>query len=110
MNHIHRIKEKNQQVLFDCVDNEIAKQKRLLREFEESFLDWEKIRLDSVTKERHLECAVCMETMANFSKNSKKSDLMLLSCGHIYHNNCLNSWVMYKNGTEECPLCRQSYS
>jgi len=42
-------------------------------------------------------CCICME---HFSCNQ---EVYWLSCKHIFHTNCLDEWVKYKN---ECPSCR----
>lgn len=44
------------------------------------------------------ECAVCLN---GFEPDSKINNL---SCGHLFHNTCLERWVDYWNFT--CPLCR----
>ena len=41
------------------------------------------------------ECMICLEDM--------KTDIAVLSCGHIFHYDCLSKWVA-KQAT--CPLCR----
>jgi len=43
-----------------------------------------------------MECSICLE---QFSKNRP----VTLSCGHIYHKNCIKNWL--KNN-DACPLCR----
>lgn len=110
LKHIHKIKENNQLKLFEKFDSEIDKQKKLILEFEKMYLDWENIRKIAMENGRHVECAVCMEGLVDSSIYSGgNSRVSLLSCSHVYHEKCLNSWIIYKNGVEECPLCRQSF-
>jgi hypothetical protein len=42
------------------------------------------------------ECIICLEKM----KENEK--LMILKCTHIYHHECLSSWLSKKS---ICPLC-----
>lgn len=43
-------------------------------------------------------CSICLE---NFLINDKVNKL---SCNHIFHKNCLDSWIQNNN----CPLCRKN--
>ena len=43
-----------------------------------------------------MECSICLEPIL-------KNRPATLSCGHIYHKNCIKNWL--KNN-DECPLCR----
>ncbi|KAM7272098.1 hypothetical protein ACFE04_031312 [Oxalis oulophora] len=56
------------------------------------------ILFDTVCKRCELECSVCL---AEFKP---KSEINRLSCGHMFHNVCLEKWLNYWNVT--CPLCR----
>ena len=42
-------------------------------------------------------CGICLENMYFGGSLSK------LSCKHIFHKNCLFTWLKYKN---QCPFCR----
>lgn len=44
-----------------------------------------------------LNCSVCLKNM--FQKKVK-----FLRCGHVFHCNCVNSWLDVKR---TCPLCRK---
>lgn len=103
LKRMQKLKLRNQKEFFDEMDLEMEKQKNLLKEFEQLYLDWKNIRAIAIKNNRHSECAVCMEPILQQHRVS------LLSCSHVYHENCLNSWIVYKNGVEECPLCRQSF-
>ena len=50
-----------------------------------------------IKKKREELCCICIE---NFSCNH---EVHWLSCTHIFHKECLDEWVKYKN---ECPTCR----
>ena len=50
-----------------------------------------------IKKKRGELCCICIE---HFSCNQ---EVYWLSCTHIFHNECLDEWVRYKN---ECPTCR----
>ena len=61
------------------------------------------IQFESVCsfKQREHECSVCL---TEFEPESKINHL---SCGHIFHQNCLEKWLNYWNIT--CPLCRTPF-
>ena len=42
------------------------------------------------------ECGICMDV---FTENEK---VQKLSCGHIFHKECLNQWSLSQ---KTCPLC-----
>jgi hypothetical protein len=44
-------------------------------------------------------CAICKLNI------EEKEKIHQLECNHIYHENCIAQWVMYKS---ECPVCRRS--
>lgn len=44
-------------------------------------------------------CVICME---NINKNEKCKKLI---CGHIFHSNCVDTWL---NRVLECPICRKT--
>ena len=44
------------------------------------------------------QCGICMDNFQNEEKIKK------LSCGHIYHNECLNQWIQSNN---KCPFCEE---
>ena len=41
-------------------------------------------------------CSICLEDL--------NDDIMTTSCGHTFHNNCINEW---KNHASTCPICRK---
>ncbi|KAF5746187.1 E3 ubiquitin-protein ligase XERICO [Tripterygium wilfordii] len=60
------------------------------------------IRFDSVSSCKHHEheCSVCLNQF------EPESEINCLSCGHLFHKVCLESWLNYSNIT--CPMCRTS--
>ncbi|KAL6144063.1 hypothetical protein ACLB2K_054758 [Fragaria x ananassa] len=57
------------------------------------------VRFDSVCnlKTEH-DCSVCL------SEFQPESEINHLTCGHVFHQDCLEKWLNYWNIT--CPLCR----
>jgi hypothetical protein len=49
----------------------------------------------------HFTCSICLEDV-------QPTDLVHgLSCGHAYHANCLETWLL--TGHFLCPLCNQAF-
>lgn len=49
-------------------------------------------------------CPICLETL--------RSNRVQLSCGHIFHRECLDKWtaVSVSSSTDaRCPMCRKVY-
>jgi len=44
-----------------------------------------------------IDCAICMEDVGN-------KGVYNLSCGHLFHNGCLDQWLLNNN---TCPMCRE---
>ncbi|GMJ07391.1 hypothetical protein like AT4G12140 [Hibiscus trionum] len=51
-------------------------------------------------------CSICMESFWP-SKGSCAS--RQVSCGHVYHRDCITDWLLYAN-SYSCPLCRHQIS
>ncbi|XP_071785382.1 E3 ubiquitin-protein ligase AMFR-like [Asterias amurensis] len=51
---------------------------------------------DEELRENNDDCAICWEEM----KNARK-----LPCNHLFHNNCLRSWLEHETS---CPTCRHT--
>jgi hypothetical protein len=43
------------------------------------------------------ECAICLEHIPN-------TDILILSCQHCFHRDCLYKWLKHKHN---CPICRE---
>eukprot|EP00188_Purpureofilum_apyrenoidigerum_P004034 Plantae.Rhodophyta-Purpureofilum_apyrenoidigerum.ctg43959.p1 GENE.Plantae.Rhodophyta-Purpureofilum_apyrenoidigerum.ctg43959~~Plantae.Rhodophyta-Purpureofilum_apyrenoidigerum.ctg43959.p1 ORF type:complete len:339 (-),score=27.92 Plantae.Rhodophyta-Purpureofilum_apyrenoidigerum.ctg43959:261-1178(-) len=63
-------------------------------------------RLNSITFHRSLDdkyetdmCVICLEDLLDGDMCHK------LPCSHVYHSQCLDSWLIKSN---ECPLCKQA--
>jgi hypothetical protein len=46
-----------------------------------------------------IDCAICMEDVGN-------KGVYNLSCGHLFHNGCLDQWLLNNN---TCPMCRHEF-
>jgi hypothetical protein len=46
-------------------------------------------------------CSICMAALA-------KGRTIGLSCGHSFHESCLDQWEQNPDVSEQCPLCRQT--
>ena len=71
-----------------------------------------KENLEQVTKKAEnttLECTICIDDINLKKYKNKITQLVIPNCGHIYHTNCLNTWVRSQilNGQQPtCPTCR----
>ena len=62
-----------------------------------------------IDKKEQLDCSICLEPINLEKFKLKKNDLVFLECGHVYHKDCLQSWVksQIKNiDKPNCPMCR----
>ena len=62
-----------------------------------------------IDKKEQLDCSICIEPINLEKFKLKKNDLVFLKCGHVYHKDCLQSWVkaQIKNiDKPNCPMCR----
>nr|XP_016515871.1 PREDICTED: RING-H2 finger protein ATL46-like [Nicotiana tabacum] len=49
-----------------------------------------------------LDCAICLLEFEHGDKGRK-----IKSCSHIFHENCLDKWLMHGKGqNSNCPVCR----
>ncbi|KAL4002124.1 Ring finger domain family protein [Acanthocheilonema viteae] len=46
-------------------------------------------------------CPICLEI------DDGKFAFAALLCGHVFHRNCISSWLTVGNGTKFCPVCRK---
>jgi hypothetical protein len=56
------------------------------------------------------DCCICLESLNN-NQESKDEDIIevILSCGHKFHYDCFNLFVLYKlssNAPIFCPICK----
>jgi hypothetical protein len=68
--------------------------------------------LVNLTPLRHLklfdvECPICLE-----AGKDGNSDFVETSCGHKFHEECINTWTSNQSNTQRhtCPCCRQQLS
>jgi E3 ubiquitin-protein ligase RHA2 len=54
----------------------------------------------SFDSEEDVECSVCL------CKIEEGDEIRVLRCNHMYHRECMDKWIAFKNNT--CPLCRES--
>jgi hypothetical protein len=62
--------------------------------------EWEVVKSKCITRKED-KCLICCEVFTN-------QDQILLSCSHVYHLKCLQSWEKF-TFKRNCPLCRQEY-
>ncbi|CAN4122259.1 unnamed protein product [Withania somnifera] len=48
-----------------------------------------------------LDCAICLCDFEEGDEGRK-----IESCNHVFHENCLDKWLMHGKGKATCPLCR----
>ncbi|OIW04638.1 hypothetical protein TanjilG_07773 [Lupinus angustifolius] len=53
----------------------------------------------TTTSEEGIDCAVCL------CKIEEMDEIRVLRCDHLFHRDCLDKWVGFKNAI--CPLCRE---
>jgi hypothetical protein len=53
------------------------------------------------------ECCICLDNESendNEHENTTKKQWLLLSCGHMFHEQCITQWFTQQ---DTCPVCRQ---
>ncbi|MFQ6650996.1 hypothetical protein Gotur_022924 [Gossypium turneri] len=48
-------------------------------------------------------CSICMEGLSESEGGGSRQ----VSCGHVYHHDCITDWLLNGNS---CPLCRHEIS
>ncbi|CAD8208058.1 unnamed protein product [Paramecium octaurelia] len=87
LNKIYQMKHNNEQM---------AKLQPIIK------VDWISIKKVALER-REVDCTICLQSMVN-------AKVFLLSCSHMFHANCLNSFERYSMAQiNNCPICRQSY-
>lgn len=54
-------------------------------------------------------CSICMESFWESQGSGAASSSRQVSCGHVYHHNCITDWLLNGN-SNSCPLCRHQIS
>jgi hypothetical protein len=52
-------------------------------------------------------CVICrmdINETSIYSKKIKQDNLTQISCGHLFHTDCLNKWTQRQ---KKCPLCKK---
>lgn len=92
--------------LLNDLDISLAKSKSTMDRLEKSSLlddGWGKVQEKAITMEI-TDCPICLGSMNTIPKK-----IVLLSCSHVYHLECFNSYENFCN-ENLCPLCRKSYT
>eukprot|EP00922_Rhytidocystis_sp_ex-Travisia-forbesii_P049233 GHVS01073320.1.p1 GENE.GHVS01073320.1~~GHVS01073320.1.p1 ORF type:complete len:408 (+),score=52.74 GHVS01073320.1:49-1272(+) len=64
--------------------------------------EWECVKqISNGRSDGHKPCAICLEDF-------KDRPQVILSCSHVYHQACLNSFECFLNRRSCCPLCRRA--
>ena len=90
-------REYEENVLFEQQIREIFNQQLKLRE-EQTLTKLEFEELPHAEYNGTLTCAICIETF------KKGDNYVILPCGHMFHKNCVETWLTNKKNT--CPTCR----
>ena len=86
-----------------CFENEKShkiKKKTLIPSEETTLRKNSSMVVGSDLASENIECSICLE---GYEVEQK---ITILSCMHLYHQKCLNTW---KNEHTECPQCRKKY-
>ena len=51
-----------------------------------------------IEEEQIEECSICLE------KLEKNNSVVILECGHKFHDKCIKNWMKIK---KTCPICRK---
>ena len=86
-------------------DESIMKKLNELKSSKDTNVDWEKVEAKAKAMNQK-ECAICIDSLSSHHKQK-----YILSCGHVYHKHCLDSFERFDlAGTNKCPMCRAMYS
>ena len=58
---------------------------------------FQRVNRNVVISQEQPECTICLDKIKNIDKK-------VLSCNHIFHKNCVDTWLQE---TPNCPLCRR---
>ncbi|TDG93269.1 RING finger domain-containing protein [Cardinium endosymbiont of Culicoides punctatus] len=81
--------------------------------FKTLFNQREKKTVYDVEKEEMSEtCTICLDKLNNSSESETGSDkdihAIKLKCGHLFHLDCLFSWINVRKPDTTCPYCRKA--
>ncbi|CAN4122253.1 unnamed protein product [Withania somnifera] len=92
-------------LLFICISAYLLSQekhkcRKIINKKSTKFV-YKKRKLLGFAANEPLDCAVCLCDFEEGDKGRK-----IESCNHIFHENCLDKWLMHGKGQPTCPLCR----
>ncbi|XP_059281668.1 RING-H2 finger protein ATL57-like [Lycium ferocissimum] len=62
---------------------------------------YKKRKLLGFAATKPLDCPICLSDFEHGDKGRK-----IEKCNHMFHENCLDKWLMHGKGQATCPLCR----
>lgn len=89
------------------IDHDLEWARNVMKAAEEQgkLVDWETVKQTAMDHGGFGDCPVCLRQM-------RPGDSSVTSCGHIFHTNCLQSWVSFCEGEKKplsCPCCRSPF-
>ena len=65
----------------------------------------------SYVSDKNMDCTICRESINNNSiyaiEKGIISEISKGKCGHIFHNECINPWLI---SNKKCPICSMPYN
>ena len=88
------------------IDHDLEWARSVMKEIEEKekVVNWAMLIAKAIEKGLE-ECPVCLRQML-------AEDSSITSCGHVFHTQCINSWVQFCNNSSKpssCPVCRSVF-
>ncbi|XP_065053376.1 RING finger protein 32-like [Rhopilema esculentum] len=101
-------------VLMNEIDSDLEYSRRILRSLEinqkELQIDWESVQAKALHMDLR-ECPICLTSLGEPGKALKERPIALLSCAHLFHDVCLQTYEECNLVTKhQCPVCRSSYT
>jgi hypothetical protein len=102
------IDHQNDQIdaMLSALDADLEYSRNLMRAMEERErqVDWADVKRKAVER-TNSECPVCLREM-------QQSQCEVTSCGHLFHQKCLESWLTFCGAQDKqptCPVCRSLF-
>lgn len=70
--------------------------------------EWRRARARAALRAERA-CAICMGTLEEQEEQVKPRPVLLLSCSHVYHRQCLRALEAFAIAAPLCPCCRSPY-
>lgn len=95
----------NVDIMLNSIDEELEWARSIMKAVDARGmkLDWKEVRRRA--RERKGRCAVCLREI-------EEDKAVVTSCGHIFHEDCLESWIQYCSKDQKqttCPECRSYF-